>query len=336
MGAFLEREKARHAEFKRTSPGLSPAARADGLYNRKSRPFCLPLDHADENLFSEIRLTAPEYFTAHGIKWHDGHDGKPSNHLCDSQVCCVNFLFPFAHRPDALATVLRPVFPTLQRMLPVEAGHYVTFEWIGHDNYLGEKVPRTGKRTRGANCTSADAAVLFERTDGTRQMVLIEWKYTESYAPTPLRIAKSGTDRTAIYQPLFDRADCPLDKRLIPTFDALFVEPFYQFLRQQLLAHEMEKAKEWEADTVSVLHLAPAHNTDFRRITSLPLATLGETPTAIWAQLVRPPDRFRSVSTEQVFGSLSIDQVPDLGAWLEYIGTRYPWVRDDTPTASRA
>ena len=56
----------------------------------------------------------------------------------------------------------------------VFSGHYVTFEWIGQDNYLGEKVPRTGKRTRGANCTSADAALLFERTDGTRQIVLID------------------------------------------------------------------------------------------------------------------------------------------------------------------
>jgi hypothetical protein len=327
MRAFLEREKSQQALFKRTAPYFSLAARADGLYGARPRPFCLPVERAEENLYPEIRQAAPAHFHAHGIKWHAGHDGKPSNHLCDSQVCCVNFLFPFAHRPDALATVLRPLFPTLRRMLPVEDGHYVTFEWIGHNNYLGEKVPRSGTRTRGANCTSADAAVLFERTDGTRQVVLIEWKYTEAYAPTPLRIAKSGTDRANTYQRHFDQADCPLNKGLVPTFEALFFEPFYQFMRQQFLAHEMEKAKELGASTVSVLHIAPAHNTDFRRITSLSLAALGETPTAIWTRLVRLPDRFLSVNTEHVFGSLSVAQLPDMGSWLEYIGARYPWVR---------
>ncbi|RPI07635.1 MAG: hypothetical protein EHM71_10125 [Zetaproteobacteria bacterium] len=148
------------------------------------------MDHAEENLFPEIRQAALAYFKAHGIQWHDGHDGKPSNHLCDSQVCCVNLLFPFAHRPDALAAVLRPLFPALRAMLPIEGGQYVTFEWIGKENYLKERTGAKGTRTRGANCTSADAAVVFERTDGTRQTLLIEWKHTESYGPVPLRLAK--------------------------------------------------------------------------------------------------------------------------------------------------
>jgi hypothetical protein len=59
-------------------------------------------------------------------------------------------------------------------MCPVEEGRYVTFEWIGLANYLGERVPRTGERTRGANCTSADAMVQVERADGTRQIILID------------------------------------------------------------------------------------------------------------------------------------------------------------------
>lgn len=59
-------------------------------------------------------------------------------------------------------------------MLPVENRQYVAFEWIGQENYLGERISRNGRRTRGANFTSADAAVLFERSDKKRQMVLIE------------------------------------------------------------------------------------------------------------------------------------------------------------------
>lgn len=327
MGKFLESEKLRQAEFKASSSYFSNAARADGIYKGRPRPFCLPLGHAEENLLPEIRETALIYFASQGIKWHDGRNSKPSNHLCDSQVCCVNFLFPFANKPGALAEVMRPIFPAIREMLPIENGQYVAFEWIGEENYLGEKISRNGKRTRGANFTSADAMVMFERVDGKRQIALIEWKYTESYGGASLKFAKSGTDRTSIYRPLFKRDDCPINKDLLPNFDALFYEPFYQLMRQQFLAHEMERAQELGTDIVCVLHIAPDRNADFRRVTSTELAPLGGTVTDVWKKLVRPRGRFISVSTEQLFGSLSFEQLPEMWAWLEYINARYTWVR---------
>jgi len=335
MGRFLETERVRQAEFKASSRYFSEAARPDGTYRGKPRSFCLPLDRAEENLFLDIRQTAPAYFAAQSIKWHDGRSGNPSNHLCDSQVCCVNFLFPFADKPRALAEVLRPIFPGLREMLPVENAHYVAFEWIGQENYLGERVSRNGQRTRGANFTSADAAVLFERDDGKRQMVLIEWKYTESYSTTPLRVSRSGTDRTEIYRPLYRRDDCPIKRDLLPDFDSLFYEPFYQMMRQQLLAHEMEKAHELGADTVSVLHLAPARNADFRRVTSTELEGLGESATDVWTKPVRPEGRFFSVSTERLFGDLTTEQIPEMQTWIDYIGKRYAWIHADSMDSER-
>lgn len=334
MGKFIESEKLQQARFKATSPSFSNAARVAGIYKGKPRPFCLSLDHAEENLFPEIRQTAPAYFASQSIKWHDGQNGKPSNHLCDSQVSCVNFLFPFADKPRALANVLCSVFPTIREMLPIENGQYVAFEWIGQENYLSEKISRNGRRTRGANFTSADAVVMFERTDGKRQIVLIEWKYTESYGGASLRIAKSGTDRTSIYKPLFRREDCPINKNLLPNFDALFYEPFYQLMRQQLLAHEMERAQELGANTVCILHIAPARNTDFRKVTSPKLEPLGETAMDIWKKLVQPYGKFTSVSTEQLFGNLSTEQLPTMQAWLDYIGMRYVWTHASTAPLS--
>lgn len=327
MGGFLEREKPKQAEFKAVAPYFSPAARLDGVYKGKPRIFCLPIEYAEQNLVPEIRGSATAHFAEHRIKWHDGQNGKPSNHLCDSQVCCVNFLFPFADKPTALAEVLRPIFPEVQKMLPVESGQYVSFEWIGQRNYLGEKISRNGQRTRGANCTSADSIVVFDRKDNKRQVVLIEWKYTESYGGTFLKISDSGTDRTAIYRHLFEAEDCPIRKDILPDFDALFYEPFYQFMRQQLLAHEMEKAHELGADIVSVLHIAPAQNTEFCRVTSPQLVNLGETATGVWGKLVKPADRFISVSTEKLFGNLSAEKNPQINAWIEYINTRYRWIR---------
>jgi hypothetical protein len=213
-------------------------------------------------------------------------------------------------------------------MLPVEDGKLVSFEWIGEHNYLGEKISRNWKRTRGANFTSADAIVMFGRTDKKRQIVLIEWKYTESYGGTNLKFAKSGTDRTSIYRHLLDHPDCPIQKDLLPNFDTLFFEPFYQFMRQQFLAHEMEKAHELGADVVSLLHIAPAHNLDFKKVTSPALKHLGNSPTEIWANLVKEEDWFRSVSTEELFGSFSVEQSPELKEWSDYIQARYRWVND--------
>ena len=240
MGRFLASEKQRMSEFKSKSPYISDKARNDGFYKKKPRPFCLPREYSSENVYSGIREEVIEYFTKYEIKWYDAIDKKSSNHLCDSMVCCVNFLFPFAYQPEALREFLFPLFPNIKKVLPMEQDdQYISIEWIGLENYLGEKMPRHGKRTRGANFTSTDAAVMFERTDGQKQIVLIEWKYTESYRGTSLKKAKSGTDRTKIYAHLYERDDFPLEKTLLPSFGDLFYEPFYQFMRQQLLAHEM-------------------------------------------------------------------------------------------------
>lgn len=335
MSIFLEIEKQRQSEFKQQSPTFSVTARSDGMYKGRLRPFCLPVDHAEENLIPGIRQVAPAYFAKSQIKWHDGQDRKPSNHLCSSQVCCVNFLFPFHDQPEALAELLRPVFPDLGKMLPIENGQYVAFEWIGEKNYLHEKISRNSKRTRGANFTSADAAVMFERTDGTQQIVLIEWKYTEAYnSKQSLAIAKSGTDRREIYRWLYNRSDCPINKAILPSFDALFFEPFYQLMRQQFLAHEMEKAQELGAHRVSVLHIEPAQNTDFQRITSPQLECLGDTVVGVWQRLVTAPDRFTSIATETLFGPMVAKPMPEMRAWADYIGARYPWVLHDLQTQS--
>ena len=328
MGKFLETEKPKQVAFKQASGTFTPAARADGYYRTKYRPFCLPRELAEQNLFPGIREFAPAHFARHGIKWHDGQDSKPSNHMCDSQVCCVNFLFPLANQPQALAKILQPFFPQIERMLPVEDDLFVSFEWIGAQNYLKEKTPRSRMRSRGANYTSADAIVLFERTDKKRQAVLIEWKYSESYGGTDLKFAKSGTDRREIYRHLFDAADCPIDPVKLPGFDSLFYEPFYQLMRQQFLAHEMEKARELSADIVSLLHIAPAQNEDFKRVTSACLKDLGDSPTGIWKTLVIPPDRFLSISTEQLFGHLPAEELPEMQGWLDYIYERYSWVNE--------
>ncbi len=336
MVKFLDSEKPRQADFKAISHTFSEAAREDGYFATKFRPYCLPSTHAEENLIPEIRQIILSYFAKEKIKWHQGHNGKPSNHMCDSQVCCVNFLFPFADKPLALKTLLQRIYPDIHIMLPLENGQYVAYEWIGAEDYLNEKADANNKtRSRGANCTSADAVVMFQREDKKQQIVLIEWKYTESYSGGKgTRYAESRKDRMTIYQGFYEERDSPLDKTLLPHFDALFYNPFDQLMRQQFLAHEMEKARELGANVVSLLHIAPAHNVKFRRVTSKKLIPLGNTAMDVW-QRIAPPDRFKSISTEALFGHLSVNELPDMATWLDYIHERYSWIRQPLPTVER-
>lgn len=328
MGKFLESEKKRQAEFKKNVSYFSPRAHEDGVYKGSQRPYCLPRSQSVENLIPEIREPILGYFTRHDIKWHDAIERRPSNHMCDSQVCGVNFLFTFANKPDALAVLLHPIFPDLRIMLPIEDDLYIACEWVGAENYLGEVMRGDRTRTRGANFTSADMAVRFERADGQIEIVLIEWKYTESYYPSPLHIARSGRSRTEIYRHLYDKVDCPMDPLVVGDFGNLFYEPFYQLMRQQFLAKEMERAHEMGADIVGILHIAPHHNLDFRRVTSAALVQGEDTPVDLWKKIVRNPEAFTSVYTEELFGRFPVMNHPELADWWQYIQARYAWVTD--------
>jgi hypothetical protein len=327
MSGYITRENDHLAGFKASWSGLSEAARAAGFCRGHAYPFCVPADCAEENLFEGVRAGVLAYFDCHRIKWHMGQDRRPSNHLRSSQICCVNFLEPFATRPEALAALLRPLYGDIT-VLPIEAGRYVAYEWIGAKNYLHEVTPPNGVRQRGALYTSADAAVLFRRCHGQRQAVLIEWKYTESYGNQWLGIAPSGTDRRDIYRHLWERADCPLDRERIGCYDALFYEPFYQLMRQQFLAHEMECAHELGADIVSTLHIAPGANKAVERVTSPALRALGETASGVWASIVRPSDRFCGATTEQLFGGYQPDPAWMLSDWQVYLRARYGGILD--------
>lgn len=324
MGKFLEAEKKRQSTWKKVTPHLSEQARAPGVFRGRLREFCLPRVCAEENLYWKIRLAALGYFAAYEVKWHQGQKCKCSNHLCDSMVSCVNFLFPFAGKPEALAALLRPVFPTLEQVLPMEeSGLWLAFEWIGLKNYLEERKRGDRERTRGANFTSLDAAVRFEDTSGRTQIALIEWKYTESYGRTSKAEGESGARRHAIYQEFFEAANGPIDTSKVPDYLDLFYEPFYQMMRQQLLAHEMERRRELGAEVVTVVHICPSRNTDFQRITSPNLAPLGDSATGVWKRLLRKLERFVEVHTEDLFQSFDVSAFPALVDWYNYIEGRY-------------
>ena len=332
---FREREKQRIVTAK---PKLfSGEACEPGLYRKRRRKFCLREDRASENLHASIRGDALDYFRRRGIRWHDGKDDRPSNHLCCSQSFCVNFWFPFRNAPGSLTAVLRGLGYDVAEVLPFKLDRcpsdstsgYVAFEWIGKQNYLAEgrggKVVRDDARKRGQHFTSLDFACRFLRTDGAIQMVAGEWKYTERYANNrSLRFSRKKTDRLRIYESALSAPDCQIKLGGLSQ-EALFFDPFDQLMRQQLLCSAMEREGEMDADIVSLLHIAPKSNRDFvNRVTSSELRSVASDVHGVWSSLVGN-GRFAGVYAEDVL-PLVCRNAPE-PEWASYMTDRYGGMR---------
>ncbi|MFW5469507.1 PGN_0703 family putative restriction endonuclease [Knoellia sp. CPCC 206435] len=292
---YVVAENQKLVAWKRRTPALPHEAREPGVYVAGERPptrpldICVPPKHAPLNLLPNVRSEALALFRELDIPWHDGVDEGPSNHLRDSQVQCVNALHPMvrdAHRIQAAFGHLLDIAD----VLPIEADRYLTFEYIGHTDYFGEG--RGKARRRGTMCTSVDAAFTYRTSRDVVELALVEWKYTETYPTARRESSRSDAARRRAYEPDVTDENGPLNGSWVP-FDVLLNEPFYQLVRQQLLAHRLEQDPHVAADVVRVVHVLSPDNTayqaclhDFARL------ELGASVDEVWTRLLRRPDRF--------------------------------------------
>jgi hypothetical protein len=325
---FQTGEKKLQTAWKLTSKGLPRGAKRPGLYRNRMYPFCLPLEHAACNLFHGIRQDAIDTFNRHSIIWHSSAlPGLPSNHLCSSQVFAVNLLFPFIDNPDALADALRPFFPDIQNMLPVEDRRYIAFEWIGDTNYLNEE-PKIGNyRKRGAGNTSIDAAVMYESSAGEKVMLLIEIKYSESYGVSYKRFRSDGSDRFENYEPFFYDKATPVNLSVTPRLQDFLYEPFYQLLRQTLLASRIMITGKPKVNRVQVVHLHVDRNRDLLAVTSPGFRELGDTTYEVWRKVLKDSSGFTLIPTEGFFANPALEGYGELEPWRLYMKTRYSFLK---------
>lgn len=295
---FRDQERKRAARWKAITTTLPEEARPAAPYRDKAGrgdgpayPFCLPAEFASLSLLPEVRALALELFADLGIPWHAGVGGGPSNHLLSSQGQCVNALASMVLDPcrvkDAFGQHL-----DIAEVLQIEPGRYLTFEYIGPTDFFGESPG--GDRTRGAHCTSADAAFTYRTAEGRTELALVEWKYTESYrkrSPEPTKDkARAGRYAGFVTDPEGPIRDTVLD------FEMVLDEPIYQLMRQQLLAHQLEKAGAEGASTVRVVHVLSPDNLACQA--SLPRAehrAVASTVGQLWHRLLSTHDRFVTV-----------------------------------------
>ena len=173
-----------------------------------------------------IREDAIDYYSENKISWWDTRK-EPTGHLLSSQIACLNHLYFLRQRNDLSTLILKNIYPDIQKANIVDTG-FVEFEKVGR-----ERLGKEEHLTRGINCTSVDAMMNCADDNGKGILILIEWKYTESYSSESKLKGESGKIRLHAYEELLTDKDCPIMNNKI---EGLFYEPFYQLMRQTLLA----------------------------------------------------------------------------------------------------
>lgn len=279
-----------------------------GIYRGKAREFVLSEPRL--NLWEGIREDAIKYFSDNDIPWWNGND-EPSGHLLSSQIACINHLYPLRQRKDLCSSILNGLDKKIISSSFVDNG-FIEFEKTGIESLGNEKSIQ-----RGANSTSIDALMVGVKENGKKVLVLIEWKYTESYTSNSLLISESGKNRFEVYSDLLEDVNSPISCK---NFEYLFYEPYYQLTRQTLLAWEMSNRKEYDADDWLHIHVIPNENKELRNtITSKNLN--GNTLEESWKKLLKFPEKYLVISPEDFIKP--IINCNDTISIINYLEKRY-------------
>lgn len=332
---FREREHQRQATFRRTSATISSNGRVPIDKEGRQYPYMLALGYEDENLFPTLRGAegVRRFFDERSIEWwrhcdlEEVHENGPTRNMASSQIACVNFILPLVGIENGLLAVLAAIDDDVTGIVTIvdpRAGTAspVEFEWIG----LGHALEGKSETKRGKFSTSVDAFLVAETRSG-RRGYLLEWKYTEVYGENDMGRGQKGKTRRLRYAKPYDAS---------PTFrdgvclDAWLHEPFYQIMRQRLLADRMVLEKELEVSEAKVVLVVPDGNFDFRQnLTSPSLAArLPEATTVeeVIRAAMNVPDRDFGIVSQSVL-STAVRMMCGGSAhdWSEYHAARYGW-----------
>ena len=300
----------------------------------------------NNNLFRPILEKASHYFSKdeNGIEWFKiknwGENGtRPTKHVLSSQVACINHLFPIREDPDAVLAIAKTVEPEISEVVLLDndksgSRGYISFEVISNKDYLNEADKKTGKLCRGEFCTSVDALIIGIR-NGKRIMLVIEWKYTESYNNEDKSIEANpkiefpntsrGDTRIRNYSGLIKdshQLQClGIDELRGSVF---FFEPFYQLMRQTLWAEQMIEHKETEilkADDFVHVHVIPTANKDLlEKVYPISGKNMKET----WSSVISDKSKYRIITPEGLYKRVDREKYEEL---IDYLKHRY-WLGD--------
>ena len=332
---FKAREYRRQAAFRRSSATISSNGRIPVDENGRKYDYMLALGHEDENLYPSLRGASGvrRFFDERAITWwrHSGFDetkrNGPTRNMASSQIACVNFVLPLAGFDNGLLALIETIDKDVTGIVTIKdsktrTSSPVEFEWIGLDHALeGE-----ADTTRGEFATSVDAFLVAETRSG-RRAYLLEWKYTESYRANDKGRGSKGETRRQRYGKLYAASPAVRDGIAL---DGWLHEPFYQVMRQRLLADRMIARKELGVSEAKVVLVVPDENTDYRENINSP--ALGEmfpnatTVEEVTRAAMNVPDRDFAVVNQHEIGEVIRARCGEAARhWSEYQHDRYGW-----------
>jgi hypothetical protein len=329
LNAFEQAETIKQVRYKRLMwPELH-----DGLWAKRpslAYPHILPVGNFDKAVYPPIADEVAAYCGENDIAIH-----TEILNLRSSQASCFNLLFPLRKDKELAARVLKPLLPNVAEVKEIE------FEYTGGkaaSTWLGEV---GGKR--GQNCTSIDAAIWWGDCNGISTLTLVEWKYTERSFGTCGGYSSTGNKQKHLCKLQLSGERCYLKckkgrrywehlseagvdvSRLSDIEDCPFKGPFYQLMRQFVLAAYLRKGNDGKNLPIDRVNVASVSFRENRSIHAIPreLSTLGDNVVAAWNHLLGGVPKLMHVDVEDIVMELKkedCDAARDLG---EYLNLRY-------------
>lgn len=274
-----------------------------GYFDGKERDFVL--QNGKDNLFGKIQDDCLKYFEQEKISWWGENKSKhlPSGHLVSSQIHCLNHLFALRKDDAAIKAIIEKATGLKIKEVyqaPIDNdGSFISFEFVCKNKTLLDE----DYETRGANCTSIDALVYVQTTNGRNILIPIEWKYTETYH------GKEATDKSLKRYPKLIDSNSNLKK----WYDLYKADPYYELMRQTILIEQIINKNE----------ISGIEAVDFRHIMVIPNAHT-ELKNAIeekYIQTLKDESKFKIIDPQELLSPLRGND--DYKELLNYLKTRY-------------
>jgi len=278
------------------------------------------LRNCDENLHESIRHEAKYYFKENEIAWWkygNNSDRNPTNHLVSSQIQCLNHLFALRKDKESMLKLAQLFDPEIDDVLPTigdKDSGYIAFEFIYENAKLLNEDDYGSKR--GEYCTSIDAFIIAKHK-GEKVLLPIEWKYTESYFECTNKALEPGKGKTRQirYNQLIKKsAQLKSVDDLAPS--CYYYEPFYELMRQSLLAEQMVNSGV-ASDFLHIL-VVPSENKD---LLDKSYTFTKDNLQTTWRNCLSDQSKFKIIDSKQI--RQLIENLPGYLKLAGYLKSRY-------------
>ena len=307
MDSYNEQVKAQLCKYKEKTLKVPKL----GLF--RGKPYChiLPDESWEENLWSQKREHILNYAKHRYINWHLG-----KAHLNSSQILCFNLFFPFMYNTKPLEPYFREHVTGFNKFSGI-----MDFEYTDPLNLLNE--PKQ---------TNVDLAMEWLDDDCNLNLFLFEFKYTEDSFGTCSKYNKEKCRDLDTYN---HPKKCYLANNKIKYWDELtqngqikielivgkgacpFRSGLYQLMRNQLLAHMLEKTGRYKKVIFGVIY--PKQNKALERGVGSIRTVNGQK--VAWCNLINNLDRFLVILLDDLLTSVYAYSNDNL--WKEFIKEKH-------------